>query len=155
MRMQALELKSPPPVIEVMIAGGMWGISLIAPLLDVSAFMRIAAALTIALAGAGISLAGIIAFRRAHTTVNPMKPETVSSFVSSGIYKATRNPMYVGGLFMLLAWAVFLSSAWTLLGPLAFVLYISRFQIEPEERVLLGKFGAEYSAYKSRVRRWL
>ena len=153
--MKTLELKIPPPAVAGIIAGLMWGVSLIAPLLEVPVFMRVAAAITIALAGSSISLAGVIAFRRARTTVNPMKPENTSSLVCSGIYKATRNPMYVGVLFVLLAWAVFLSSAWALLGPVAFVLYINRFQIAPEERVLLGRFGADYSAYKSRVRRWL
>ena len=63
--------------------------------------------------------------------------------------------MYVGLGVLLLAWAVFLWSAWALVGPLAFVAYISRFQISPEERVLAKLFGAEYAAYKARVRRWL
>jgi len=56
---------------------------------------------------------------------------------------------------VLLAWAVFLSSPWGLLGPLAFVLYMNRFQIMPEEKILLGMFGTAYSAYQSKVRRWL
>jgi protein-S-isoprenylcysteine O-methyltransferase Ste14 len=155
MRMQALELKIPPPVIAVLMAGIMWGISLVAPLLEMPAFIRLAAAVTVALAGAGLTLAGAIAFRRAGTTVNPLKPETTSSLVCSGIYKATRNPMYAGLLFVLVAWAIFLSTAWALLGPLAFVLYLNRFQIAPEERVLSAMFGAGYSAYKSKVRRWL
>lgn len=155
MRIQSLELKIPPPAVAALLAGAMWGIASVTPLLEVPAFMRITVAAIIALTGAGISLAGVIAFRRAHTTVNPMKPEATSALVCSGIYKATRNPMYVGVLFVLCAWAVFLSSVWALLGPLFFVLYISRFQIAPEERVLLNKFGAEYSAYQSRVRRWL
>ena len=154
-RMQALELKIPPPAVAVLIAGAMWGISLVAPVLEVPAFIRVAAAVTIALAGGGFSLAGVISFRRARTTVNPMKPETTSSLVCSGIYGVTRNPMYVGLLFILVAWAVFLSSAWALLGPLVFVLYIDRFQIAPEERVLSAMFGTGYSAYKSRVRQWL
>lgn len=154
-RMHALELKIPPPAVAVLIAGAMWGISLVAPSLEVPAFIRVAAALVIALAGGGFSLAGIISFRRARTTVNPMKPETTSSLVCSGIYRVTRNPMYVGLLFVLVAWAVFLSSPWALLGPLAFVLYINRFQIAPEEKVLSAMFGTNYSAYKSRVRQWL
>jgi len=153
--MQSLELKIPPPAVALIIASIMWGVSLIAPVLEVPALMRVVVAVTIAMAGVGVSLAGVIAFRRARTTVNPMKPETTSSLVCSGIYKATRNPMYVGVLFVLVAWAVFLSSAWALLGPVAFVLYINRFQIVPEERVLLAMFGADYSGYKSKVRRWL
>jgi protein-S-isoprenylcysteine O-methyltransferase Ste14 len=155
LRMQALELKIPPPAVAVLIAGVMWGISLVAPLLGVPAVIRVVVAVTIALAGAGFSLAGVISFRRAKTTVNPMKPETTSALVCSGIYRVTRNPMYVGLLLVLVAWAAFLSTAWALLGPLAFVLYINRFQIAPEERVLSAMFGMDYAAYKSRVRRWL
>ncbi len=154
-RMHALELKIPPPAVAMLIAGAMWGISLVAPLLEVPAIIRVAAALAIALAGGGFSLAGVISFRRAGTTVNPMKPETTSALVCSGIYQATRNPMYAGLLFVLVAWAVFLSSPCALLGPLAFVLYINRFQIAPEERALSSKFGKEYAAYKQSARRWL
>jgi protein-S-isoprenylcysteine O-methyltransferase Ste14 len=63
--------------------------------------------------------------------------------------------MYVGLSFALFAWAIFLSSAWALLGLLAFVLYIGRFQIAPEERALSKLFGSEYTAYQAKVRRWL
>ena len=154
-RMHALELKTPPPVIAVLMAGAMWGISSVAPLLEMPSSMRRATALAIALAGAAFSLAGIISFRRARTTVNPTKPEKTSSLVCSGIYRVTRNPMYLGLLLVLAAWAVFLSSGWALLGPLAFLLYIDRFQIAPEERVLSALFGPTYAAYKSNVRRWL
>ena len=153
--MHALELKIPPPVVALVNVGAMWGISLFAPLLEMPTFIRVTAAVTIALAGFGIGLAGIIAFRRARTTANPMKPETTSALVCSGIYRATRNPMYAGVLFLLVAWAVSLSSGWALLGAMAFMLYINRFQITPEERVLLAMFGTDYAAYKTRVRRWL
>jgi protein-S-isoprenylcysteine O-methyltransferase Ste14 len=153
--MDVLELKVPPPAVAALMAGAMWGISLIAPLLEVPALLRVATAIAVALTGVGVSLAGVIEFQRARTTVNPMKPEATSSLVCSGIYRVTRNPMYVGVFFVLVGWAVFLSSAWSLLGPLAFVLYINRFQIAPEERVLSAMFGTDYSAYKSRVRRWL
>jgi protein-S-isoprenylcysteine O-methyltransferase Ste14 len=109
----------------------------------------------IALVGGGFSLAGIFAFRRAKTTVNPMTPQRTSSLVTSGVYRVTRNPMYVGLLFVLVGWAVFLSAVWPLLGPVVFVYYIGRFQIAPEEQALAELFGSEYSAYKSGVRRWL
>ena len=154
-RMKSLELKIPPPAVAALIAAAMWGISLITPLLDVPLFTRVSAAIVLALTGGGFSLAGVISFRRAKTTVNPMKPETTTSLVSSGIYSVTRNPMYVGLLLVLLAWAIYLSSAWALLGPIGFVVYISRFQIAPEERVLSTLFGSEYTAYQSKVRRWL
>jgi protein-S-isoprenylcysteine O-methyltransferase Ste14 len=153
--MQALELKIPPPAVAALIAGAMWGISLVTPSLDVPRLIRVVAAIAIAVAGGGIALSGAVSFRRAGTTVNPMKPETASSLVTTGIYRVTRNPMYVGDLFVLVAWAIFLSAPWALVGALAFVLYMNRFQIAPEERVLSAMFGTGYATYKARVRRWL
>ncbi|MCX7177166.1 MAG: isoprenylcysteine carboxylmethyltransferase family protein [Proteobacteria bacterium] len=153
--MASLELRIPPPVVAVVVAVAMWGISLMSPLLQVSAVTRVSVAMAVALIGGCFALAGGYSFRRAKTTSNPRKPEAASSLVISGIYKITRNPMYIGVVFVLIAWAIALSSAWALLGPPAFVLYISRFQIAPEERVLAALFGAEFAAYKSRVRRWL
>jgi protein-S-isoprenylcysteine O-methyltransferase Ste14 len=153
--MKALELKIPPPVVALLIAAAMWGISLATPSAEVSAPIRVVAGIAISLAGVGIAISGAVAFRRAKTTVNPMKPETTSSLVTSGVYRFTRNPMYVGLALVLLAWTAFLSSALALLGPLLFILYISRFQIVPEERVLSVIFGAAYSTYQAKVRRWL
>jgi protein-S-isoprenylcysteine O-methyltransferase Ste14 len=153
--MQALELKIPPPAIALLVAAAMWGISLATPTVKVPALVRVVAAIAIALAGVGTATAGALAFRRANTTVNPLKPETTSSLVTSGVYRFTRNPMYAGLALVLLGWAVFVASALALLGPLAFILYISRFQVLPEERVLSRMFGAAYSAYRAKVRRWL
>jgi protein-S-isoprenylcysteine O-methyltransferase Ste14 len=153
--MQTLELKIPPPIVALVIAAIMWGISLATPSIEMPALMGVAAAIAIALAGVGTAVSGVIAFRHARTTINPLKPETTSTLVTSGVYRFTRNPMYVGLALVLLAWAVFVSSAWALLGPLVFILYMNRFQIMPEERVLSGMFGTAYSAYQAKVRRWL
>ena len=153
--MHALELKIPPPIVALLIAAAMWGISLGAPAAPLPITIRVVAAIAIALAGVAFSIAGVAAFRRAKTTLNPLKPGTSSSLVTSGVYRFTRNPMYVGLALGLLGWAVFLSSAWSLLGPLVFLLYVTRFQIVPEERALSGIFGAAYSEYQARVRRWL
>ena len=153
--MQSLELKIPPPAVAALVAIAMWGLSAITPVLEVPWQYRVAAAFAIALAGGAFSMAGIVSFRRARTTVNPMKPESASSLVCSGIYRITRNPMYVGLLLVLVALATFLAAPWALLGPVAFVFYIGRFQIAPEEKALSEIFGAEYSAYMAKVRRWL
>src|SRR6185295_5497363 len=107
--------------------------SRVTPLLEVATAYRVWAAIAIGAAGVFFSIGGIVAFRRAQTTINPMKPEAARSLVSSGVYRFTRNPMYVGLLLALLAWATFLSAPLALAGPLAFVLYIGRFQIAPEE----------------------
>jgi protein-S-isoprenylcysteine O-methyltransferase Ste14 len=100
-------------------------------------------------------LAGVYSFRRAHTTVDPLHPEKASRLVTGGIYRVSRNPMYLGFAIFLLAWAVFLASPWMLLGVPAFMAFIGRLQIQPEERALESLFGEEYRDYKARVRRWL
>ncbi len=158
--MASLELKIPPPVTAVLTATGMWGLSRTSFLPDWMSGMptawRIGGAMALALVGLGFDVAGIIAFRRAKTTVNPLKPEKSVALVSAGVYRITRNPMYVGMVFILAAWGVYLASVWALLmGPLLFAAYITRFQIKPEERVLARRFGAEFEGYQARVRRWL
>jgi len=152
--MQALELKIPPPLVAALIAGVMWVLSKLPPALVIPNFIRTATAL-VALGGAALTIAGVMSFRQAQTTMNPMKPQQAALLVRSGVYRLSRNPMYLGLLLVLLAWATFLSMAWALLGPVIFVLYINRFQIAPEERVLSAKFGASYAEYKTQVRQWL
>ena len=137
------------------VALAMWGASRFTPLVEVSSALRLGAAAAISLVSIGFSASGIIAFRRARTTIDPTRPEQASSLVRSGVYRITRNPMYVGLACLLVAWAVYLGSAWALLGPVAFVLYIGRFQIAPEERALEKVFGTQYADYRAKVRRWL
>lgn len=150
-----LELKVPPPLVAAGVGLIMWGLSL----LQWAAFPRgrvlMAAAIFIGVIGIGIAVSGNVAFRRAKTTVNPFKPQTASSLVTSGIYRRTRNPMYLGMLVVLVGWAVFLADALSMLAVVLFPAYITRFQIKPEERALLGLFGDAYASYTSRVRRWL
>jgi protein-S-isoprenylcysteine O-methyltransferase Ste14 len=153
--MRALELKIPPPVVALLVGAAMWFAvgAIVAHELPFRA--RLVAFVAIALAGGAIALAGDLEFRRARTTINPFKPENSTTLVMSGIYRFTRNPMYVGLTLVLVGWAAFLWSAWALAGPVIFVFYITRFQIMPEERVLSAKFGAAYAQYAARVRRWV
>ena len=153
--MPSRELKIPPPAVALVVGLSMWWVTRYGVLEGVPLAWRIGAALVVAAVGAAFDVAGILAFRRAKTTVNPMKPEKSAALVVSGVYRITRNPMYVGMVFILLAWAVYLASPWALFGPLAFAAYITRFQIKPEERVLAARFGDEFAGYQARVRRWL
>jgi protein-S-isoprenylcysteine O-methyltransferase Ste14 len=153
--MQALENKVPPPIVAILVAAAMWSVSAVEPSLPIPEPARQVAVFAIALVGGSFDFLGLLAFHASRTTINPLKPEKASALVTGGIYRITRNPMYVGLTFLLSAWAVQLASLWPLVGPALFVLYINRFQIEPEERVLARLFGAEYSAYAARVRRWL
>ncbi len=153
--MSVLELKVPPPIVALVLALLMWLTPAIAGLVQLSYATRLVCAVVLVCVGQGISIAGIIAFRRAKTTVNPVKASLASSLVIRGVYRYTRNPMYVGLLLALFAWAVFLANPLAVLWVVVFVSYITRFQIIPEERVLTSLFGAEYEAYKARVRRWI
>jgi protein-S-isoprenylcysteine O-methyltransferase Ste14 len=150
-----LETKVPPPIVAVVVGVGMWLISTVAPQAAPAAVPRLIAALGIALIGGAAAASGAAAFRKAQTTVSPLYPERASAFVSNGIYRFTRNPMYLGLLLVLFGVAIFLWSLPALIGLPAFIGYIWRFQIVPEERVLEQMFGAQYVEYKRRVRRWL
>lgn len=152
--MKFLELKIPPPLVTLVFGALMWGVSRIAPVLDTPESARIAVALAVFAAGFAIAVAGVISFRLAKTTVNPLKPETTTSLVTSGIFGVTRNPMYLGLILALVAWAVYLASPVTLIGPVLFWLYITRFQIIPEERAMAKLFGSGYTDYTAKVRRW-
>ncbi|NVK25135.1 MAG: isoprenylcysteine carboxylmethyltransferase family protein [Gammaproteobacteria bacterium] len=108
-----------------------------------------------ALLGAAIAILGVLSFKQAKTTVNPTKPENSTSIVDTGVYRFTRNPMYLGMFLFLIGFGFYLSSLPALIFSLLFVPYMTRFQILPEERVLSETFGNEYKSYQHRVRRWL
>ena len=133
----------------------MWGVARLSPLAVGESPLRLA--ISRGLAGLGILVValGMLAFYRAKTTINPVNIKAVSSIVTSGVYRYTRNPMYVGLALALVGWAVHIAVPFVLAGPAVFMLFITRFQIIPEERVLTSKFGEEYRKYQDRVRRWL
>lgn len=94
-------------------------------------------------------------FSRYQTTPDPRHPEKASKLVTSGIYRFTRNPMYLGLFLILVAWAVFLGNLLVMFFPFLFIWVLTELQIKPEEAALQKKFGQEYVYYKQSVRRWL
>ena len=154
-RRNGLALKVPPVPLVVIVAALMRAISSAVPTLNFYLPAKSLSAVSLALIGAVVCLAGVVSFHRAKTTVNPMKPDSASSLVVSGIYKYTRNPMYLGFLLVLLGWAAFLSNLAALALLPAFVAYMNRFQIRPEERVLATLVPNDYPAYRDKVRRWI
>ena len=102
-----------------------------------------------------IGTSGVLEFRKAKTTVNPIKVDSARTVVESGVFGFTRNPMYLALLLLLLAYGYWLQNIAALVLPLGFVLYMNRFQIKPEERALSERFGEQYIRYKTRVRRWI
>lgn len=155
MIVRALELKVPPLVLVLAVGTAMWLLAAAVPSFHVALPWHRAVAAVLVIAGAIVTFAGVVAFRRAGTTVNPMAPASASALVRTGIYRVTRNPMYLGFLLVLLGWAATLSNALAAVAVPLFVWYMNRFQISPEERALAALFGAEYVAYRQAVRRWL
>lgn len=133
----------------------MWLLARWTPGLDWRGHWQLGTAALLLAAGILIAVAGVLEFRRVRTTVNPTTPHATSSMVRSGIFRHTRNPMYLGMLLVLAAWAVWLANPAAYAVVPAFLLYINRFQIEPEERILAGLFAGEFDAYRRSVRRWL
>lgn len=153
--MNSLELKVPPVAQVIVTAAAMVGISKIAPALKFSLGGSTALAVGLGVIGLVSGILGVTQFIKAQTTPNPQALEEVSSLVTSGVYQYSRNPMYVGLVLVLFSWALYLSHflAFVLL-PL-FILHMTRFQIQPEERMLAQKFGKAYQTYKAKVRRWV
>jgi protein-S-isoprenylcysteine O-methyltransferase Ste14 len=153
--LQSLELKVPPVPLTAVFGAAMSGLSLITPAATFVIPGRMGIAIGLGLLSAAMALAGVFAFRANKTTVDPRNPSAASSLVPSGVYRFSRNPMYLGFLLALAAWAIYLSNAVAALLLPAFVAYMNRFQITPEERALLAKFGPTYSQYMAAVRRWI
>jgi protein-S-isoprenylcysteine O-methyltransferase Ste14 len=152
---RTLELRIPPDAVALVVAVGMWGASLAVPSFSLPVAVRASAGAILVVVGLCVVQAGGVSFRRARTTVDPTKPGSASALVVSGVYRFTRNPMYLGMTLVLLGWGAFLLNALAFALVAVFVVYISRFQITPEERALSALFGAEYASYQARVRRWL
>lgn len=150
--MRGLELKVPPLVVVILMSMAMWSASWYTPALSFKFPGSVVLAASAAIAGAIASASGVISFKRAGTSVNPMKPGSSSSLVCSGIYAFTRNPMYLGFLLMLIGWSSYLSNVLAFPMVPFFIFYLNRFQIEPEERVLSVGFGQEFVIYRARVR---
>jgi protein-S-isoprenylcysteine O-methyltransferase Ste14 len=153
--MEKIENKIPPPILVLVVAAAMWGAAKLQTPIHIKPALRIGLLLVLNVIALVFGVGGIFAFRRAKTTINPVQIDRASRVVTGGIYRITRNPMYVGLTALLTTWAVWLAVPLALLGPMFFALFIHRFQILPEERVMSAKFGKEYDEYRKRTRRWL
>ncbi len=150
-----LKLIIPPPAYMIIIAGCMWLLNHYFPLaqLITSPWNKIGFAI---IAGALLlDLSSLLLFFKRKTTPNPFSPGNASKLVTSGMYRFTRNPMYVGLAIVLIGWAVYLGSLSPFLLIPVFIVVLTVQQIIPEEEILEGLFGQEYLDYKKVVRRWL
>jgi protein-S-isoprenylcysteine O-methyltransferase Ste14 len=133
----------------------MWAVARETPIFDYPLPAQGLIAAGCSVIGLGLAAAGVVSFRRARTTVSPWNPDRAAALVTTGIYARTRNPMYLGLLFLLLGWNFVLANALAGMVLPLFALFLHRFQVVPEERALAARFGEEYAAYRERVQRWV
>lgn len=103
--------------------------------------------------GLAMTITGARSFHRVDTPVRPFEPST--KLVTSGPFRLSRNPMYLGMVVALVGTAVLLGTLTPWLVPPVFAVVIHHFFVLPEEKLMEQTFGDEYRAYCARVRRWL
>ncbi|MGH1487377.1 MAG: methyltransferase family protein [Cellvibrionaceae bacterium] len=153
--MKYLKNKIPPPLVALLFGLLVWQASKLSISLTITDEWRMGSTYTLIALGILFNLAAVISFKMAKTTVNPIRPESASSLVKSGIFKLSRNPMYVGMALFLAAWSAYLASPFSIILIIGFILYMTHFQIKAEEQALTILFGEEYLLYKQQVRRWI
>lgn len=153
--MSRLELRIAPDVVWLLTAALMWLLSTLTRDITIHVALRIVLATLCFSVGIALIVRVRVELDRAHTTWHPTEPERSTSLVTSGPFRLSRNPMYLGMWLVLVGWAAVLANLLALAATILFVLYLTRFQIVPEERALSATLGNEYREYASRVRRWL
>ncbi len=153
--MQILELKVPPLLLCIVCILLMYAMHLLFPFFVAALPLVNLVLLSCFLMAGYFGLSGTYEFKKAKTTVHPIKMEGVSTIVDSGVYRFTRNPMYLGLLLLLFGYGYWQQNLLSLLLCAGFVAYMNRFQIKPEEDFLEQQFGKAYTEYKARVRRWI
>jgi len=149
-----MELKLPPAIVFLLFGLMMYVLATFLPFGYFDFFGRMLFVKILAGLGVVVAILALFQFYIAKTTINPTKPDKASSLVIGGVFKFSRNPMYLALLLVLLAFGMALGNAFNILTAAAFVGYMNRFQIIPEERILLDKFGRSYKEYCTLTRRW-
>lgn len=150
-----MKLKIPPPIQTLIAALLMWAIDRVIPINTLDEQLKWPIIGFFSLSATIVLLLAVFGFSQHKTTVNPLKPEKASSLVIEGIYKYSRNPMYLGMACYLIAWMAWLQNPSVVIAFILYIGYITHFQIKPEEAALETKFGEEFSRYQKSVRRWI
>ncbi len=153
--MSFLNARIPPPILCFGVLVAMGRLARRMPPTTIAFELRAGCALLLFLVGITCLVASHRSFSKQGTTSDPTHPSRASSMVSTGIFRFSRNPMYVGYVALTICWAVCLNRPLLLFAPILMALYLTQFQILPEERALDRKFGEQYRDYRSRVRRWI
>ncbi len=150
-----MSLLLPPPLVVALLAAAMWGLDRAFPAGRIAFAGQQSLAVALLALAAALMAAAVVSFASAKTTINPLRPANASHLITTGVFRWSRNPIYLADLLLLAAWAVWLGNFANVVWLAVFVAYINRFQIRPEEAALSRLFVAEYATYCARVRRWL
>ncbi len=149
-----MRLKLPPAIIFIIFGGLMYVLDLVLPVGEFDFFGRFWLMRILVVLALIIGCISLFQFFKAKTSIDPLKPSKSSRLVTNGIYKLSRNPMYLALLLLLLAFGLWLGNVFNTLLAATFVSYMNKFQIVPEEEALVELFGKEYQQYCIQVRRW-
>jgi protein-S-isoprenylcysteine O-methyltransferase Ste14 len=150
-----MKLHIPPPILMLLAATLMWALCRWLPIAHWIERPWNRLGVIPATIGLAVAVAAFTHFRQVRTTVNPMDPSKATQLVTDGVFRMSRNPMYLGLVLLLIGWAIWLESASAWVIPPLFVIVITRVQIIPEERALERVFGPRYIEYRGRVARWI
>jgi protein-S-isoprenylcysteine O-methyltransferase Ste14 len=148
-----MTLRVPPPIVTALCAALMWAVGRFVPLGTFAP--KPGWAIAIFVVALALMLTAAVQFARAHTTINPMRPERASHLVTNGVFAWSRNPIYLADLLVLVGIAIWIGHLLAFAGCALFVVWMNRYQIGPEEAALTRRFGDDYLQYCARVRRWL
>ncbi|MBT8264731.1 MAG: isoprenylcysteine carboxylmethyltransferase family protein [Eudoraea sp.] len=149
-----MSLKIPPAIVFLCTAVLMYLVATFLPVGYFDFFGRYYVGAALASLAIVLGVVSLLQFFSAKTTIDPRKPQNSTKLVTGGVYRITRNPMYLALLLVLLAVGIYLGNAFNTLLAAGFVMYMNRFQIIPEETALKKHFGKEYEQYCVRIRRW-
>ena len=147
------KLKIPPPILVIVLITSIYFSSDKLDLISIP--YRTLFSIVILSIGILVIINPVVKFIKSKTTVNPVEFKNVEKLVTSGIYKYSRNPMYLGMIMIIISTTVYYLNFYSLLTPFIFYFWINRFQIKREEVFLEEKFGQEYLSYKTKTRRWI
>lgn len=145
-----------PPVIHLAIFAFLgWGLSILLPQLDFAWKMKGILGWFLVSSGVILLLFAVGMFARAETTINPIRPNDAEALVTNGLYRFSRNPMYLALAIILFGGAFLVGNIASFATTALFVVVMTQFQIQPEERALEENFGDKYRNYCQRTRRWI
>ena len=145
-----------PPLAQFLVCSALcWGLARLLPEWSLGSSLWTYVGYGLIVVGITLLAVALLAFARARTTVNPLSPEQAETLVNTGLYRFTRNPMYLAMALLLFGGALTLGSIAAMAAPAIFVVAMTILQIKPEERALESHFGKAFTVYRGQTRRWL